>query len=209
MTRSSTAAGPAPPRPPSTGSRSTCARWCGGGDRVFYLGGGRFGLAIRRRHAPRTRARSTNLPRVSSAPIATAPPPGAPVCVRRARPCPTPQRRETGTGLARRATAALAGGTRPPRIPEPTGPPPGDPGAAVRAALERGEIGAWYQPQLCMATGAVTGMERWHAGHIRIAASCRRGSSCRTLRAPGATGGSWRSCCATRSARCATGRTTA
>jgi EAL domain-containing protein (putative c-di-GMP-specific phosphodiesterase class I)/GGDEF domain-containing protein len=138
-----------------------------GGDRVFYLGGGRFGLAMAPTRSADAGALDEFAARIERA-IATAPPPGAPVCVRTGTALSDAQRRETGTGLARRATAALAGGTRPTRIPDTSGPPPGDPGATVRAALERGEIGAWYQPQLCMATGAVTGMEalaRWSHPH--------------------------------------------
>ncbi len=78
---------------------------------------------------------------------------------------------DTVAALLRRASEALFEGYAPREI---SAPPPDTLGADLRHALDRGEIGVLFQPQVAVATGQIVGVEalaRWrHPEHGEIGA---------------------------------------
>jgi len=132
-------------------------------DRVFYLGGGRFGIAIgpaRGIDADAVRTLAARLRHDLGAPARC----GTAVS--------SPDGRDTGAGLVRAAAAALQGSCHgAPFAPQhgyaadhPRDRPAPTTEDVIRA-LDRGEVRAWFQPQLCAVTGDITGVEalaRWH-----------------------------------------------
>ena len=144
-------------------------------ERMFYLGGGRFGIAV----APAPGIDAQSLARLAErlrerlrAGLETGerdPDPG----IRCGAALSAQDGCKTAAGLIRAATAAMGDGTschdaplhRQRRASGKAGPTPPGPGRDIARALERGEIRAWFQPQLLLETGDISGVEalaRWH-----------------------------------------------
>lgn len=136
-------------------------------DRVFYLGGGRFGIALA--PAPGIDARSVEalITRFRQRLAENR------LTVRCGVALATLHRVETGAGLVRAAAAAMRDHHQPcapamlpgrcitPSFVEKPDPPTEE----VVRALDDGEIRAWFQPQLSTDTGEISGVEalaRWH-----------------------------------------------